>query len=502
MRRPDTYAEYAEAVSGQTNPPTYEEWIARDPGENNWNGQARTERPPDPPEPGPPADAGEGHTRRLTLTRASSITVRPVHWLWAARIALGTLALIGGREGIGKSTIGYCIAADVTRGRLPGRHFGQPRAVIVAATEDSWAHTIVPRLMAAGANLDMVYRVDVITSEGVTTGLSMPRDLHALENLISEVDAVLILLDPLVSRLDAKLDTYKDAEVRLALEPLTALADRTGAAALGLIHVNKSQTSDPLTALMASRAFAAVARAVLFVMTDPDDTDTRLLGQPKNNLGRADLPTLTFRIESTVVATTDDGDVSTGKLVWTGEREQTIHEAMEAAGETSDARSATTEAMEWLEDYLTSKGGTDDSATIKAQGHKAGHSVDALKRARKRLKAPITSHGFPRRTYWSLIGTQLEQTVGADSRSTSGESALTTPTTPTEPVSAVGAVGAVGEGPPARAREDDQPELYTRSRSSNVIPFSPPASRTPNLDQVLEWYIPWQAEQANRKGTT
>ena len=285
----------------------------------------------------------------------------------------------------------------------------------------------------------------------------MPRDLHALEKLIAEVDAVLILLDPLMSRLDAKLDTHKDAEVRLALEPLTALADRSGAAALGLIHVNKSQTNDPLTALMASRAFAAVARAVLFVMADPDDGDTRLLGQPKNNLGRVDLPTLTFRIETTVVATTNDGDVSTGKLVWTGERDQTIHDAMEAASETSDARSATTEAVGWLEDYLTSVGGTDESRIIKKEGRKAGHTIDALKRARRRLKAPVTSHGFPRQTYWSLADTQLEQTVGADSRSKSGESAPTALTAPTEPVSAVGAVGAVGGSPHARARRRRRP---------------------------------------------
>ena len=52
---------------------------------------------------------------------------------------------------------------------------------------------------------------------------------------------------------------------------------------------------------MASKAFTAVARSVHTVMTDPDD-DTgrrRLFGTPKNNLGRNDLPTLSFVIEST-----------------------------------------------------------------------------------------------------------------------------------------------------------------------------------------------------------
>jgi hypothetical protein len=218
-----------------------------------------------PPTPllGPLDEASHERSRQVKLTPASSIVVRPVRWLWANRLALGTLALLGGREGIGKSSVGYTLTADVTRGRLQGEHYGRPRAVIVAATEDPWEHTIVPRLMAAGADLDRVYRVDVTTALGVDTGLSLPRDLRDLEDAVVQVGAALILLDPLMSRLDTKLDSHKDAEVRVALEPLTALANRTGAAILGLIHVNKSMSTDPLTTLMASRAFAAVARAVL-----------------------------------------------------------------------------------------------------------------------------------------------------------------------------------------------------------------------------------------------
>lgn len=388
-----------------------------------------------------PGEVALGH-RALTLTRASDIKVRPVRWMWTGRIALGTLVLVGGREGIGKSTAVLAIVADITRGRLPGVYQGQPRSVIVAATEDSWAHTIVPRLMAAGADLDRVYRVDVTTAEGVDTGLSLPRDLRAVEDVVRAVDAALILLDPLMSRLDGNLDTHKDSEVRLALEPLVAIADRTGAAILGLIHVNKSGSTDPLTLLMGSRAFAAVARAVLFVMLDPDDETTRLMGQPKNNLGSTDLPTLAFRIEPAHVADTEEGPVWTGRVRWQDERSQSIREVLETTGDGADARSATGEAMGWLEDHLTSQGGTDDSASIKEAGRKAGHSQDALKRARSRIKAASTSHGFPRRTFWTLPGTAVQSVQ--PSGSSRGESAPTALTAPTGPVSAVGAVGAVG----------------------------------------------------------
>lgn len=400
--------------------------------------------------------------RHMVVTPASSIRPRPVHWLWSQRIALGTMALLGGREGVGKSTVGYTIAADITRGRLEGRYTGVPKSVLVAATEDSWEHTIVPRLMAAGADLDRVFRTEVVKVDtGVYIGLQLPRDLGTLGEAVTKTDSVLVLLDPLMSRLDSQLDSHKDSEVRIALEPLVRMADETGAAVLGLIHVNKSTSTDPLTTLMASRAFAAVARSVLFVMTDPDD-DTeqiRLLGQPKNNLGRTDLPTLTFSIDSAKVLDTDDGEVWTGRLNWIGEREVSIREALESASETSDARSATGEAAEWLRDHLTSLGGTDDSASIKAAGARAGHALSTLKRARTRIKVKAESCGFPRRTFWTLPGSdlQLDQTSGSNP----GETGLTGLTEPTggltDAVIPVGSVGPVGSDPARDGPTDEQP---------------------------------------------
>lgn len=364
------------------------------------------------------------HSRTLRLTPASAVTPRPVRWLWDGRLALGTINLLGGREGIGKSIVECTVAADVTRGRLPGVYAGTPRAVIIAATEDSWEYTIVPRLMAAGADLSLVFRVDVDTANGADSSLSLPRDLPAVERLILEQGAVVMMLDPILSRLDAGLDSHKDGEVRQALEPLVAVAERTGCSVLGLIHVNKSTSSDPLTTLMASRAFAAVARAVLFVMIDPQDEKTRLLGQPKNNLGRSDLPTLAFQIEGAKVADTVEGPVWTGKLHWTGESDRSIRDALQEAAETGGGnRTVVSEAADWLQDYLASKDGSADSADVKREGAKAGHGKDALHRARGKLKITTISIGFPRRTHWALLSQQ--------SSDSPGETATTATTTTT-----------------------------------------------------------------------
>lgn len=350
----------------------------------------------------PPSPLG---VRRVTLTPASAISPRPVKWLWTGRIALGTLALLGGREGIGKSLVTYQLVADLTRGLLPGLHFGTPSAVLVCATEDSWEHTIVPRLMAAGAALDRVYRIDVTTYEGTTGTLTLPVDLLGLEAAVAEVGAVAIILDPLLSRLSTQLDTHKDAEVRQALEPMVALADRTGVAILGLIHVNKTTTTDPLTMLMASRAFAAVARAVLFVAVDPADEGghRRYLGQPKNNLGTLDLPMLAFTITSSLVVTTVEGEVWTGQVAWQGEDPRSIADVLRIAGEESRDRTAIEEAAGWLADFLAIHR-VASSEDIKKAGGGYGHSERTLKRARERLGAGLNNHGFPRRTWWSKPG--------------------------------------------------------------------------------------------------
>ena len=351
--------------------------------------------------PFPLDDEREG--RIVHVTRASDIRPQPVLWLWVLRLAIGTLNLIGGREGIGKSIFACWLAAAITRGRLPGVHEGHPRAVIIAATEDSWAHTIVPRLIAHGADLTLIYRVDVEAGDGYTAALSLPRDLPALEELIVERRVVAAFFDPILSRLDGGLDSHKDGEVRQALEPLVAALDRTGCTGIGLIHVNKSTSTDPLTTLMASRAFAAVARAVLFVMVDPNDEHTRLLGQPKNNLGRSDLPTLTFAIDGVKVADTAEGPVWTGKLQWTGEADCSIRDALQQAADTAGGnRTVVTEAADWLQDYLVSKDGSADSAEVKKEAGKAGHTVPALQRARAKLQVTTISVGFPRRTHWVL----------------------------------------------------------------------------------------------------
>ncbi|WP_314095923.1 bifunctional DNA primase/polymerase [Microbacterium foliorum] len=351
----------------------------------------------------PEVRSTESLSRALQLTPASAIKPRPVRWLWDGRIAIGTLALLAGREGIGKSTLAYWLVAQITRGKLPGEMLGKPRAVLIAATEDSWEHTIVPRLIAARADLDRVFRVAVRSADDVYVGMNVIKDLKLLEQAALQVDAGLLLLDPLMSRLGDQ-DTHKDSEVRVALEPIVDVADRVGMSVLGLIHHNKSGSTDPLQLIMGSKAFTAVARSVHTVVIDPDDEEEerKLFGTPKNNLGRANLPTLSFTIVSAAVDT-DEGTAWTGRLEWGAEVNESISAVMERSGTENSDRTAIKEAADWLHDFL-SMTGVVGSARVKDEGRKAGHSESAIKRARHRIKAETRSEGFPRTTYWYLPG--------------------------------------------------------------------------------------------------
>ena len=347
--------------------------------------------------------------RRLRVTPASDIAIAPTHWLWDQRIPLGELTLLAGREGIGKSAISYDIAADVTTGKARGYFKGRPRSVFVAASEDRWGQTIVPRLMAANADLSLVYRVDVVKI-GHKEQLTFPADNEALVREMKFRDGGLLLLDPLVSRLSSSLDTHKDAEVRLALEPLVDILQELEVAGIGLIHLNKTASGDALSMLMASRAFAAVARAVVFCTQDPDDDTLRLFGQAKNNLGPIDLPSIRYVIEEREVGEVGGEVITAVKVKWSGEDDRDFRSLVETAAQMTN-RTEIHDAQEWLVDYLVHKGGGEESAIVKKDAAREGHNERTLKRAFARIKGETQSSGFPRKTHWMLPGALLVPTV-------------------------------------------------------------------------------------------
>ncbi len=313
--------------------------------------------------------------------------MRRATYVWEGRIPMGMLSLLAGREGIGKSLISQTIAAQTTRGTLAGCHIGQPKGVIVVATEDAWEYVIVPRLRAAGADLSRCFRVNVTTSKHGAVELSLPDDLPALAPLVKTNDIAVLLLDPIISRLGAKLDTHVDAEVRQALEPLRAFAESLRLAVLGIIHPNKSQPgipTDPLNAIMGSRAFSAVSRSTLYMQNDPDVAKSYIL-HIKNNVG-ALAATIECSISDALVGVDDVGEeVHAPQVNWLGERDanerwQTLlHDLRKKEQAAAAPDSARGVAAAFIQRYLAK--GPVASSLVLADGVKAGLSRRTLQRA-------------------------------------------------------------------------------------------------------------------------
>jgi len=429
---------------------------------------------------GPPADPEAGPLRVLRLTPASAIKPRPVRWAWDDRIPTGTLTLIPGRVGIGKSLLLVWTAARLTRGELPGVHHGTPKPVIMLATEDSWEHTIVPRLIVAGADLNLVYRAEIIVAEMAYGRLTLPRDCALLTAEIQRLGAALVGADPLISLIDGKVDTHKNRDVREALEPLVKVAAQTNCSIVGLAHHNKSAGADPLGLITGSAAFSEVVRAVISVARDPDTDDgSVIVTQTKNNLGRLDLTSLRYVIDS-VIVDTEEGPAPTGRLCWTGDSERTVFDILEAGAERDDG--ALGDACEWLRDFLEAEGAARVS-DVRKHARSNGHSDRTLDRAKRKLRVVNKKSGFGANGHWEWslppknpknATKTTSQNVGAlrdvsdvrTRRVTDGEEQLSTPTLPlSTPLSTptphtqnsrsetYSSKNANSQGPPARARE-------------------------------------------------
>jgi hypothetical protein len=318
-------------------------------------------------------------------------------------VPTGAITLIPGREGIGKSLALVWMTAKITRGELPGVHFGTPRSVIYGASEDSWQRTIVPRLIAAGTDRSRVYRVDVVTEVGRIDALSLPRDCRAVESAITHYDIALMCLDPLMSTIGAGIDTHRDRELRGALEPLVSLADRTGCVVVGLAHFNKSSGTDPLNLVSGSRAFTAVIRAAIGIARDPDaDDGSCVMTQIKNNLGKLDVPSLRYVVEGAAIPT-DEGPADVGVLRFIGDSDRSVYDILRDHNDRDDAdRSERDDAAEWLRHWLIDQGGEAARPDVFKSGRAEGFSEATLKRARPRAGVTTERRGFGGGSVWRV----------------------------------------------------------------------------------------------------
>ena len=251
------------------------------------------ERGPIFPElPDSPDISGLGPRDKVILTCGTDLTPEPYRWLWQYWLAMGKLHILAGAPGQGKTTIALAMAATITiGGRWPDGSRCAPGNVLIWSGEDDPADTLVPRLMAAGADRARCYFIEGARRGGEVVPFDPARDLGQLLEAIEKIGGIsLLVIDPVVSAVTG--DSHKNTEVRRALQPLVDLAAKCDCAVLGITHFAKGgQGTDPAQRVVGSVAFTAVARVVMVaakVKGDEEGRDARILARSKSNVGPDD----------------------------------------------------------------------------------------------------------------------------------------------------------------------------------------------------------------------
>jgi hypothetical protein len=171
--------------------------------------------------------------RHLISHRASDIQPERLQWVWPGRIARGKVALLGGPPGLGKSQVTASIAAIVSSGGAwPCEEGRTPQGgVLILSAEDGIADTIVPRLIAAAANVEQVHIIAAATrpdGSGRRT-FSLKTDVDLLERLAEEI-GYLALADKAsrtVALLAERLDQHRGrGQQQIVVKHVTVNADQ------------------------------------------------------------------------------------------------------------------------------------------------------------------------------------------------------------------------------------------------------------------------------------
>jgi hypothetical protein len=339
----------------------------------------------------------------MRIRPANQLPHRAVSWLWPGWLALGKLALLDGDPGLGKSLLTLDLCARLSTGRpFPdGSPAPAPANCVVLNGEDGAADTIGPRLEALGADLGRVFVLD--HDDDLSAPLQLPAQTAALEEVVAQTQARLVVLDPLMAFLGPDVNTANDQSVRRALYPLKQLAGKHACAIDMVRHLNKTGDGYALYRGGGSIAFSGACRLTALVAADPEAPGRRILAQVKNNLGPLQT-SLAFVVQS--------ADAAGPVLSWLGTCPRTANELLGHRG--AGTASPLQRAQAFLEAFLADGPRTTREIWAAARPHQLAPRT--LHRARKELGIRFKQQFVDgeRLSHWLLPGQQLSDATVPD----------------------------------------------------------------------------------------
>lgn len=144
------------------------------------------------------------------------------------------------------------------------------------------------------------------------------------------------------------------------------------------------------------------------------DDGSCVLSQAKNNLGRLDVSSLRYAIDSADVPTVE-GPAQVGVLRFTGETDRSVADILSLAGE-HEPRSERDHVAQWLYEQLAANGGQAPWSKLRKVAREDGIAERTLQRVRHRVGIVVERTGFGTGSVWRL---PAEREDGSHARSTS-----------------------------------------------------------------------------------
>jgi putative DNA primase/helicase len=290
--------------------------------------------------------ANRGQTDDVVVVCAADVPMRSLDWIWEGHLLRGSQELMSGLPDLSKSTVQCNYVACATAGLLwpDGAPAIEPINVIMMTAEDTLDQIVVPRLRAAGADLNRVNFLTCIKTDEHDRQFFLGEDLDRLEHLVKKIGHVgLVCIDPITAYMGGQMESHRATEVRSQLGPLKDFAERMNIAISTITHPPKTAGSRALDHFIGSQAFIAACRVGHLCVTEmqenedgePIPTGRILFTNVRNTAYRRKMPTLAYRKEEVVVERIGQGfdmrEITAPKIIWEGSVDITAEGAVAAA---------------------------------------------------------------------------------------------------------------------------------------------------------------------------
>lgn len=342
-------------------------------------------------------DGMAAHERVVKVRCGASITPQPIVWLWPGWLPAGKLTILAGAAGTGKTTLALGLAAVITTaGRWPdGSVCAHKGNVLIWSSEDVADDTLVPRLIASGADLSRCHFIEGVAQHGQSVPFDPSQDIPELHRAVEKIGGVsLLLIDPIVSAVAG--DMHRANDVRRSLQTIVDFAATYGCAVVGITHFAKGGAGrTPQDRVIGSQAFGALARMVL-VSAKEEGSSRRVLARAKSNIA-ADDGGVAYSLELATI----DGGIAATHVVWEGVIDGTAREILGTVEyEEEDAGGERQDAEQFLRDLLAD--GPVSTKQIKVDVSGAGYSWRTIERAKRDLGVEAFKAGMKEGWQWIL----------------------------------------------------------------------------------------------------